>query len=79
MNESHFHGKRPVRPSETITPATDVEGEEDGYRVLGDGDDEVEACDLCLDVPVFRGPGVVLEIVTKLRRHIEFILYTDLD
>ena len=63
-----------LTPSKTITPAPDVEGEQDRDRVFGHRDDEVEAGHLGLDVSVFRAPRVVLEIFTKLRRDIEFIL-----
>ena len=30
-------------PTELVTPASDVEGEEDGYKVLREGDDLVKA------------------------------------
>ena len=49
-------------PSKTVTPAADVEGEEDGDGVFRHRNYKVEACDLGLNVSVFRGAGVVLEI-----------------
>ena len=50
-------------PSKTVTPAANVEGEEDGNCMLRHRNYEVEACDLGLNVPICWGPGVVLEII----------------
>ena len=76
---SFYFSKSWHGPSKTVTPAADIEWEQDGYGVFGNRDDEVKAGHLWLDVSVGRGSSVVLEIITKLFRDIEFLLWTDLD
>ena len=53
-------------PAPVIAPAANVECQEDGNKVLGPGDDSVEACNLLLNIIILCSVGEVFNVRTKL-------------
>ena len=69
----HTEGEERL-PAKPVTPAANVEGEEDGDGVLGDGDDVVEADHLGLYLSVDRVLGVLLYVGAVLSGQVESLL-----
>ena len=75
MVDSACHTEGEERfPSKPVAPAPNIEREEDGHGVLGDGDDVVEADHLSLDLSVDRLLGVLFYVGAILSGQVESLL-----